>query len=142
VVDECEINGARHIVVRFDGVVVMPYVRQTRRSRFRRDRAGDRAREYNELRASLRDALALILKMRRIEAFGKVRLGFSGLFWDEKVSRKDIDNLVKAAMDVCSDILIPDDCWVYRLGECEKNPGRPAMVLKFWEVKSATHQQK
>lgn len=128
-------DGVRQVTVRFDGLVVMPYVRQTRKTRWRADSLGRRAQQYNAMVAGLRDVLVISRNLAGVEPFGDVRLGFSGLFWVERrVNVMDLDNLLKATWDIARGVLFPDDRQVFVIDHAEKNRGRPAMVWKFREL--------
>ena len=83
----------------------------------------------------LRTAVEASRNLVGVKPFGKVRLGFGGLFWLPKsVGKIDLDNLVKSSLDCARGVLIPDDCWIWVTDRCEKNRGRPAMVWKFREL--------
>lgn len=119
-------EGKKMIHVIMEGVVLHPYVRQTYRSRWRRDRWGERCRQYNDQQAMFRDALNL--KMKEIGEYGnmgydKKKLGLSVLVDMSDKTRLavcDLGNLVKAVEDFCNKSVISDDRYVFRYGICEK----------------------
>jgi len=113
---------------------VMPYVRQTRHSRWRDDALGQRARDYNESRALLRDAIAAIMMAERIEPFRERPLGMAACFWLEAPGRCDLGNLEKALEDAISGVLIPDDRWIWVRGSGRKERGPDRFRLQVWEV--------
>ena len=86
-------GGSRHLSLTVMQRV-MPYVRQTRTTRWREGHpSGKRAREYNEARAALRDALAGILLAEGAAPFGPVPLGLASSFWVRSPGRVDLGNL-------------------------------------------------
>lgn len=119
-------EGKKTIHVIMEGVSLQPYVRQTYRSRFRRDRWGERCRTYNDQQAMFRDALNL--KLKEMGEYGnmgydKQKLGLSVLIDMKEKGRLavcDLGNLVKAVEDFCNKSVMSDDRQVYRYGICEK----------------------
>lgn len=125
----------RQIEVKLSGVEIKPYVRQTRRSRFRQDAAGQRVRDYNDWKGQVQDALTAVAAANRVRPLEKVKIGAKGDFWLMRPLMCDCDNLVKAALDCCKDILIPDDRYVFRLGPFEKRKGSVGgLYIAFWEM--------
>ena len=75
------IDGSRYLLITA-ALPVMPYVRQTRTTRWRSDHpSGARVRAYNESRATLRDALTAMMRAKPFQPFGPVRLGMASSFW-------------------------------------------------------------
>ena len=116
---------------------VMPYVRQTRNTRWREGHpSGERARAYNEVRGALRDALAGILLAEGIAPFGKVRLGMASSFWVKHPATSDLGNYEKALEDAGNGgVLYPDDKYIYQRGAGGKYRAEPEhFSLHLWEL--------
>lgn len=132
-------KDGRRLKMRIDGIVMMPYVRQTYRSRFRRDAFGKRCREYNDQQALIRDAL--ILKMKQVGelSYEKEKLGFSAQFGmsnKTKLQVSDLDNLTKALKDCLVGCILKDDRYIYKDRDLEKMPSdSDFMLVEIWELK-------
>lgn len=94
---------------------VVPYVRQTGRTRWASGARGRRARRYNEARALLRDAVAWLMRARNIRPLPKAPIRAHITVWTPRPSLCDADNLAKAVLDALSGVALPDDRLVYVL---------------------------
>ena len=112
-------EGKRVLELTLD-VKVRSYVRQTGRTRFRRDGHGKYAREYNDNQGMLRDIFNLLMQKENIETFGKVPLGFSMVVEGPTCNRPDLSNYIKAVEDAANRSLWIDDRYVQEFGECRK----------------------
>lgn len=130
------VDGRRNLLI-VVALPVMPYVRQTRTTRWRTDhRSGARARAYNESRATLRDALAGIMLAERLKPFEATFLGMASNFWLKNPGSADLGNLEKALEDGANQILYPDDRWIWHRGFGFKAKGGPRFKLHLWEIDS------
>lgn len=143
-----EEDGRRHLRMKVN-LLVKPYVRQTRTTRWRDDESGERARQYNETQGTLRDAVTLILLKEGISSFGKTKLGFASWFWlcPKKVfrvkkntwiddpSRCDLNNLEKAIEDALNGAMYPDDVWIWKRERGFKMLGEDDwFAVHVWEL--------
>lgn len=121
--------GRKTIHVVMEGIALIPYVRQTKGSRYRRDYWGERCRKYNDQQAMLRDAL--VFKMKEMQEYGNMgydnkRLMLSTTIDVSEAGRLavcDLGNLIKAIEDVCNKSVMSDDRHVFRYGVSEKREG-------------------
>ena len=128
------IDGRRNLLI-IVALPVMPYVRQTRTTRWRQDHpAGARARAYNESRATLRDALAGIMLAKHLKPLPAAPLGMASSFWLKNPSTSDLGNCEKALEDAANKILYPDDRWIWHRGNGFKAKGTPRFRLHLWEL--------
>ena len=126
--------GRKYIRVRIVGVPLIPYVRQTHRSRFRRDKFGERSQKYNDQQAMLRDALNF--KMKEVNEYGnlgyaKQQLGFWARFEiadSRRLAVCDLSNLIKAVEDFCRGSLIHDDRMIFEYEQCWKRHGEEDVI--------------
>ena len=129
-------QGCRHLLITA-AVPVMPYVRQTRNTRWRSDHpSGIRARAYNESQAYLKQAIWGIMLERELQPFDPVPLGMASSFWLERAGSTDLGNLEKALEDAANTILYPDDRWIWERGVGFKAKGEPRFRLHLWEAGS------
>lgn len=155
-IEEWVENGLRHVRLRM-GLRIMPYVRQTRWTRWRSDhRSADRAQEYNRVRGEIRDAVYLIMQARGIKPFKETRLGFEASFWlkPKRVFsgarwawiddpwQIDLGNLEKALEDALQGVLLPNDRWIWRRGRGDKHEGEEdAFEVHVWELDGVIHKR-
>ncbi len=141
-------DGRRHLLIRAN-LRVMPYVRQTKATRWGSGKAAARAQEYNEARAAVRDGVAYLMRQRGVAPFGKVRLGFACSVWlrpkkvwtgkttstVDSMASLDLGNLEKALEDAFNGVVYPDDSPIWRRGEGEKVVAdEDGFVAHVWEV--------
>lgn len=149
-------DGKRHVWLLLS-LRVVPYVRQTRNSRWRDDKVGDRVREYNDSQAAIRDAVSLVLRKEMVQPFGQVSLGMAlDVFLCPKrimgkrmsviddVRRADLGNYEKACEDALQGALFPNDKLIWRRGEGGKHIGKEdyfeVHVWELMEVDDAPYQ--
>ena len=97
--------------IRINDRPVVPYVRQTQRSRFT-----PRAIRYNKSQAGFRELLELAMNVFNIEAYDKKSKLFLKVEYAMKpdgqknlTSRIDVDNIYKAVSDAMNDVMYHDD---------------------------------
>ena len=111
---------------------LMPYVRQTRNSRYGTSDGSARARAYNQARGDFRDALTGILLAKQLQPFDeKQKLAVSADFWVKSPANSDLDNYVKSLLDCCQGILFPNDKQVYQIITCNKHGPHPNPKVSF-----------
>ena len=129
-------DGHRHLSLTVY-LKVMPYVRQTRTTRWRLGHpSGARARAYNENRGALRDALTGIMLAEHIEPFGPVPLGMGASFGVANAGKCDLGNLEKNLEDCLNGTLIVDDIYIWQRGDGGKyyTNAKEHFSLHLWEV--------
>ena len=143
-----EPDGRRHVCLKVN-LLVKPYVRQTRTTRWRSDAHGQRAQEYNEAQAAIRDAVTLIMLKKHIEPLKGPKLGFQADFWllPKKVFRNvkhtwvddpkkvDLGNLEKGLEDSLQGALYKNDVRIWRRGQGGKHLGEDDwFFVHVWEL--------
>ena len=149
----CE-DRRRHVMLRVD-MLVKPYVRQTRTTRWATDKDGVptmaalRAQAYNENQAAIRDAVTVMMIKADLPPFGKVKLGFEASFWmcrkevfgrkrktwEDDPAKCDLNNLEKAIEDALKGPFYPDDVWIWKRGEGVKMASdEDRFVVHVWEL--------
>ncbi|MDD5092818.1 MAG: hypothetical protein PHV74_00335 [Dehalococcoidia bacterium] len=118
---------------------VLPYVRQTRNSRWRDDEVGERVRAYNDQQARLRDVLTWALKrtgFKELPVFlDKPKIGFASSFWTSQAGRADLSNFEKAAEDMCNKVIYADDVKIFQRGPgCKYKSDNLSMRIEVWAL--------
>ena len=110
--------------IRINDRPVVPYVRQTQRSRFT-----PRAIRYNKSQAGFRELLELAMNVFNIEAYDKTSKLFLKVEYAMKpdgqknlTSRIDVDNIYKAVSDAMNDVMYHDDRQILQ-AEARKDDG-------------------
>ena len=131
---ESSVKGKRVLELTLD-TKVRSYVRQTGRTRFRRDGHGKYAREYNDNQGMLRDIFVILMQKEKIEPLGKVPLGCSIIVEGPTCNRPDLSNYIKAVEDACNRSIWIDDRYIYEFGECRKAKADvDKLYIKVWEI--------
>ncbi len=140
-------DGCRHVEL-WMNLRVMPYVRQTQKTRFRKDKRGQRAQEYNDAQATIRESVEHMMKQEGLKKFPERRLGFAASFWlkpkrvwagrrhatVDDPEALDLGNLEKALEDALQGSLMPNDKYIWHRGEGEKYEGEDAFLVHVWEL--------
>lgn len=147
-IEEWQEHGLRHVRLRMY-LRVMPYVRQTRVTRWRSGhRSADRAQEYNRVQKEIRDAVYLVMQARGVKPFKETKLGFEASFWlkpkqvftgrkwtwVDSIWHIDLGNLEKALEDALQGVLLPNDRWIWQRGSGAKHDGEDAFDVHVWEL--------
>ena len=115
---------------------MMPYVRQTVRSRWGGSRWARRVREYNDWRATVRDEVILAMRLCNVAPFGEVSLGMSVRLLGRRLNG-DLSNYLKAVEDVLNGVLYPDDRLIVEYGPCSKERAdEDRTEVEVWETDS------
>lgn len=95
-------------------VPVVPYVRQTHTTRWRKDEKGDSVRRYNDFKAQVNNEVGYILKTQGFDLpiFSKVPLAFTFFCYLRSVYRADLSNYLKSVEDALTGVAYVDDRWI------------------------------
>lgn len=96
---------------------IKPYVRTTRKKKY----VDPQWKQYEASRSSIRWQLAQQMNAFNIPMFPpKTPLSVSLSYFTRSIWNHDIDNVLKAILDACQDVLFPDDRYIQQVKEVIK----------------------